>query len=62
MLHKLSVIISEAIPDSIRPTIFNVAVTTMDIEFYTKMVSLTLSTAYLIWRWQREYKQDKKNK
>ena len=62
MLHKLFVIIDEAVPEGIRPTSYNVAVTTMNIEFCIKMVSLALSTAYLIWRWNKEYKQDKKNK
>lgn len=62
MKHYILYLIDGAIPEPLRPTIFNVAVTTANIEFGIKMFSLGLSAAYLIWKWYIQVQDRKKNK
>ena len=56
-VHSLYTMIDEAIPQSIRPSIVNVILSTANIEFCMKMISLSLSSAYLIYKWRKESKQ-----
>lgn len=59
-MHKLQIAwfaIDEAIPQSIRPSIVNVVLSTANIEFCMKMISLSLSSAYLIYKWHKENKR-----
>lgn len=51
---------TQLVPEAIQPVLFNVAISTIDIEFYTKMMSLVLSSAYLLWRWRVDYLKNKK--
>lgn len=51
---------NEALPEHIRPTLFNVVVSTANIEFCVKMLSLSLSTAYLIYKWTNDVKNNKR--
>lgn len=48
------------IPAAVQPILFNVVISTVDIEFYTKMTSLILSMCYLIYRWRIDIKKNKK--
>lgn len=56
-LHYLFLTIDEAIPQGIRPSIVNVILSTANIEFCMKMISLSLSSAYLIYKWRKETKK-----
>lgn len=58
-MHKLNLIINEIMPEAIRPVFFNVAITTVDVEFYVKMASLALSSAYLVYKWHNDIKKNK---
>ena len=59
-LFLLQQLLDEAIPEYVRPTLFNVVVSTANIEFCIKMISLSLSTAYLVYKWVNDIKNKRK--
>lgn len=59
-IFMLSELFNEVIPISVRPTLVNVIISTANIEFCVKMLSLGLSSAYLIYKWSTEIKKNKK--
>jgi len=50
------------VPREVHPVLLNVTLTTLDIEFCLKIISLLASLFYLFWRWRIEYLQNKKKK
>lgn len=65
-MSNLQNFVNGSIPTAIRPSLITVSISTFalstrdDFEFYFKMGSLALSTLYLLWRWRKEIKEDKK--
>ena len=61
-MHKLSQLINVLIPEEVRPVLATVSISALDVEMCLKIVSLALSTIYLVWRWRNEVKQLKNKK
>jgi hypothetical protein len=59
-IFLLQAVFDEVMPEHIRPTLFNVVISTANVEFCVKMISLTLSTAYLIYKWHNDIKNKRK--
>jgi hypothetical protein len=52
----------QIVPEAIQPVLFNVFISTANVEFAVKMISLVLSSAYLLYRWRLDIIKNRKNK
>lgn len=61
MVHENSLLIDlkNMFNSTITIPILTVLITSIDVEFFLKIISLVLSMSYLIWKWRVEYKKAK---